>query len=213
VMSLPTNISALAEGAAGWRSGSDEVRAALGAMNEVRQLVPGSFNPQGHWAPQIQAGKFFAAEDQYGSTAYSSAEITTASDAARADADTVLFTAGAISVSPGSPAVGRQPLRIESLVDGTQTRVDSNCVRVTATPGKAATVVIDVPTAGLSVTAQQANAPIRLARYSVLGPGEPTATALPGGSTQVVKPALTFGNPPWLAQVMTGGVATICPVR
>ena len=213
LMSLPTNISELAKGAAGWRGGSEEVRASLGALTEVRPLVPGSFNPQGHWAPQIQAGKFFAAADQYGSTAFEPAEITSASDAARAGADTVLLTAGALSVQPGSPEVGGIPPSINSVADGTSSPGGVGCVRLSASPGKAAVAILPVPTTGLVVTALRADAPIRVARYSVLGPGEPVATATPGGASQVVRPTIALGPPPWRVQVATGGVATLCRVK
>ncbi len=212
-MALITNVSALQKHAAGWRDGSAQVRAAVGAMNEVRSIVPGSFKPQGHWAPQIAADKLFKAQDEYGAPADNPSEIMRASDAARASADTVLFTAGAIKVAPGNrPTNVPRPIAA-SVTGGSAAAGTPGCTTLTATPGTTVTAVVDVPQSSLLVHATRADALIRLARYSVLGPGDPIAKATPSGPNQIITPILRLSAPPWRAQITTGGTATLCRVK
>jgi hypothetical protein len=215
--SLAPGLSNLSRGAASWRDGSAQVRAALGALELVPGRVPLTFQPAPIWGPQIEAAKYLRAAEALGSPAATPQEIAGYPAAARAAADTVLNAAGALAITPttGSAAGGRPP-RIES-VTGATVRPAATAACLVATPSQGATaiVVLPIPSSGLVVQAQEQRKPrshvdVRAQRFAELGPGGPIATATTAGQPLFVRVVAGGNAPPWRAQLSSLGPITFC---
>jgi hypothetical protein len=163
-------------------------RAELAALELARGTVDPGFRPeavpntkvQGHYLFAIVAGEYFSAIDDYGSPAYSVAELQRAPPDVREVAD--LLLAAALRLSP---------------VTGSA-RADRDCRRAAPTGNE---TTLTVPPGGLVVLGDQRQAvELRVGRfadgYPIAFPGlsgrEPVTLAIPGNAARV----------PWHAQLM-----------
>jgi hypothetical protein len=220
VASLAPGLSNLSRGAASWRDGGAQVRAALGALELVPGRVPPTFQPAPIWGPQIDARKYLRAVEELGSPAATPEEIPAYPAAARAAADTVLNAARAMSIAPTTTSgIGGLPPRVESATRATiGPGIRAACRIATPSPGATAIVILPIPAAGLVVEAQEkpdrlAHVDIRAQRFADLGPGDPIATARPGGKPLLVRVQAGGNSPPWRAQLSSLGPITFCGTR
>ena len=217
VASLAPGLSNLSRGAASWRDGGAQVRAALGALELVPGRVPADFQPAPIWGPQLKAASYLSAADALGSPAATPQEIIGYPASARAAADTVLNAAQALSITPTTAAVaGGQPLQVETVTSATVRPGSVAACRV-ATPeaGATAIVTLPVPSSGVVVAAQDQPArklhvDVRAQRFADLGPGDPVATAYPGGRPLLARVVAGGSSPPWRVQLSSLGPITFC---
>ena len=131
------------------------VRAELGALEVAGAGTRSDFAPDPVRAPDITAGKYFAAIRDYGSPASTTAEIARAGEAERQAADSVLLQALGAAVVPDGVA-SSEPPAVELATNG-QTATQDGCIRFTPSAAGAA-LDIGVPRSGsLSSPADQSS--------------------------------------------------------
>lgn len=220
--SLLSNVGDLRDGTRLWRQAGEDVRSSLGAMTEARRhlTIPADFQPNAYWAPQIKAQPYFAATDALGSPAWGAAQISTATPAARAAADSVLIRLKAVTVTRVPAAIaGTTPPAVETIAAGTpQAGGPKGCITSIPNPGATQIVIGSLPPQGLLFSAQrigvaQTRVDLRVARYAELGPQKPIAAALPGGPKLRVRAVGTDPTPPWRFQLSSLGPITFCSAR
>jgi hypothetical protein len=210
---ISTNLDALQSGAAGLRTGSDYVGAELAALEIARPLAPAGFVPDPFHAPQIQAGPYFAAIDEFGSPADASAELAARPDDVRRAADGVLVGAMGVHL-----AVLTAPARIGDAAPttlrndgGTVAASEPGCLRFTS-DADGSSLSMRLPTGGLLVTRTDGH----VVQVSVRTLAEAwTAVPDPNGSLATAS-AVGFAIPvlptplDWQAEVSLVGAADVC---
>lgn len=214
-LSLTTNIGVLKAGSERWRDSSGQVRAALGAMTDLREHVPDDFQPQTQYAPQVFAGKYFAAADDLGSPAFSLAEIAASHHQAKAVADDVYYRVGALDVKAAPPVpAGRRPREVFVANGNLSNGPEQGCVTAKPAGGADMLIVFPVPEAGLQL--RGGSGPdafpvgLKLARFADFIPGEPRVVVPVGGSTFRITPRLTRSAPRWRIEASSAGPITVC---
>jgi hypothetical protein len=156
------------------------VQAELGALELAGPGTRSDFAPDPVRAPDITAGKYFAAVRDYGSSPASSPEeIARAGEAERQAADIVLLGAAGTSAAPGGRAAESIPPILEAIEKG-EARTQGGCVRVVLS---AAGTTFDVGVRGSGLLIESSGvAPVELRLRSFAGafPEQPFAS-LPAG--------------------------------
>lgn len=183
-----------------YASSTELVRGNLTAMEIARNTVEPTFFIDEEFADtgfdHIDAGSYFAAVDDFGSPAYTVAELQSAGEPARFAADKVLLNALRVAVEPIAPAA--VPSR--------------GCF--TATPGQE----FAVPSGGVAIKpGAQPVTDIQMRRFSTPEEGTPLpvdfqAGAGPGHAVSIPIPADLAPEVPWQMQ-LEGGPATVCPLE
>ncbi|HET9152812.1 MAG TPA: hypothetical protein VFN85_01700 [Solirubrobacterales bacterium] len=199
VLAIGPNLVVLKDGRDGLNEMSALTRADTEALEIARSRVPADFqlNPEVAGTPilvDISAGHYFEAVDEYGSPAYSEAELLTAPEIARHQADVVLSQAlplknviavggydprgggHCVTVEPGAPAPSGMP-------------VHSGETRIEVPPG---------PEAQLSMRRFAAE------EFPV------TLTAAPGGSAAVLHVPRDESPRPWQLHVAAEQPVRVC---
>jgi len=150
--SLAGNLAALGDGESFLHTGSRTEAAELTALGLVRRHVPTGFVLDPHWAPQIFAGRYFAAVRALGSTpADSVATLLGQPEAMRAAADDVLLRAGEVRLVAASRSAGASSSApvVELALKGRLSRTGA-CVHFVGF-GAGATIDLLLPAGGLSL--------------------------------------------------------------
>jgi hypothetical protein len=178
--SAMANFGSLRGGSGYLQEWSRYVQAELGALELAGPGTRSDFAPDPVRAPDITAGKYFAAIRDYGSSPASSPEeIARAGEAERQAADTVLLGAAGTSAVAGGGAAASIPPTVEAADNG-RARRQGGCVRfVPSTAG--ATLDVGVRGSGLLIE-PRGTAPVELRLRSFAGsfPQQPFAS-LPAG--------------------------------
>ena len=173
------NFGSLRSGSQYLQDWSRYVRAELGALELAGPQTRRDFAPDPVRAPDITAGRYFAAVRDYGSPASSPAEILNAGEGERQAADSVLLQALGAPVSAGG-AVGGRPPTAEATDGRVATR--GGCLRV-APAAAGAAVELMLPPAGLLVEANAAPVELRLRSFASTFPQQPAASLTVGRHT------------------------------
>ncbi|HSR94479.1 MAG TPA: hypothetical protein VLK56_06390 [Solirubrobacterales bacterium] len=198
------NLVPLREGRDFLRSQTVLTRADLAAIEISERTVEPSFALPPEIAGtsflnEIEAGEYLTAVREYGSPAYTPAELAKAPEAGRAQADVVL--AGALPVTSETEAGG----------DGGPGGGD-RCVRIPGGRGSAAPVLALRP--GLTRIGLASGDPgtIRLRRFAV-GDYPLVTEGVPGGSTTRLRIPRDTSSRPWRLQVEAAQRAVVCRAR
>jgi len=172
-------------------------RADTAALEIARETVSPEFqlNPEVSGATtliDIFAGEYFTATDEYGSPAYSVAELESAPEAGRHQADVVLANALPISKStePGELGSGAAGCTLQGEGPKEEVALGPGVTRIEVAPGPEATVSLRRFAAG---------------EYPVQTEGAPGGTV-----TELTIPADTVDKP-WYLLVEAGQQVRICP--
>ena len=180
-------------------SSTELVRGNLTALEIARDTVDPSFYLEEEFADtgfdHIDAGSYFAAVDDFGSPAYTIAELQASSEPARFAADKVLLNALRVGVEP----VPRSDVP------------SRGCVAV---PGGATAQTVDVPPGGAIVAASaQPVTDIRMTRFATPGEKAPLPvdfeTEVPAGQAVAIPIPRDQSRVPWKLQ-LEGGAAKVC---
>jgi hypothetical protein len=183
-------------------------RAELAALELVRNTVTPEYRPEasvhplvrGHFLTGIVAQPYFAAIDDYGSPAYSIAELQGAPPEPRQAADLLLAEATGLRAAP---APGRAPGRSPPLLEGGSvvSRSERGCLRLAPQREAPSQAILTLPPSGLIVHGDQdEQVELRLRRFADafgvhLG-------AIAGRSrVAVIPPPDAARDVPWRAQV------------
>lgn len=149
LLALGPNLVVLKDGRDSLAEQSDFARADTEALEIARRTVPAEFqlSPEVAGTPalvDVSAGPYFEAVDEYGSSAYSEAELLTAPAVARHQADVVLSEAlplrAVVSPSGYDPAGGRENCVVQAgrAAPGDEIAISPGLTRVEVAPGSPA---------------------------------------------------------------------------
>jgi hypothetical protein len=203
--SVLANFGPLRGGSQYLQEWSRYVRAELGALELAGPGTRSDFAPDPVRAPDITAGKYFAAVRDYGSPASSSSEIARAAEGERQAADSVLLQATGTAVVPGGVA-GSEPPAVEEATAG-RTAVEGGCVRFVPS-GTDAALAVSVPALGIVVEPRGA-APVevRFRSFAAGYPEQPFAS-VPTGRSRLRPP--TRNGVRWHARLTGSQPFRVC---
>ena len=175
------NFGSLRSGSQHLQDWSRYVQAELGALELAGPATRADFAPDPVRAPDITAGKYFAAIRDYDSSpASSSSEIARVGEGERQAADSVLLQALGAAVVPEGVAAAEAPA-IEASTGGSTTTQDG-CVRFVPS-GAGAVLDVSVPGQGLLVESRStAPVELRLRTFADGFPQQPFASISAGTS-------------------------------
>jgi hypothetical protein len=198
--SVASNSLFLHEAYESYASSTEVVRGNLTAMEIARDTVDPAFFLEEEFADtgfdHIDAGSYFAAVDDFGSPAYTIAELQESSEASRFAADKVLLNA---------LRVGIEPIPRSAMPNRSCSRV-GNSELFTVPPGGVAIAAGAGPIADIKMTrfaTPGENAPLPVDFQLGVGAGEATRLAIPRDLAPEV---------PWMLQ-LEGGPATVCALE
>jgi hypothetical protein len=192
------NFGALRSGAVFLQDTSRYLQVELAALELAGPSVDPSFAPDPVRAPDITAGKYFAAVEQYGSPAASRDEIPTRAEPERAAADDVLVKALATLGPRGEHGDGPRPA-----VEAASGRVShaGSCASGTAS------LEVGLPPEGLTVSGSQP-VEVRLRSFAGAFPAGALGT-VPAGATYALRIAPRDGVA-WHVRLNGGGAIRAC---
>ncbi|MFN2471698.1 MAG: hypothetical protein ABR583_12075 [Gaiellaceae bacterium] len=206
-ISFVANFGTLQAGSKTLQETSSYVAAELGAFELVGRGVDTNYAPDPVRAPDITAGRYFDAIDQYGSPADTPQEIAERSEPYRQAADAVLVQALKIAPQTAQKAVGDRPF-VETAVGGTVTPRKS-CVDFRPN-GAGPTLDIRVPSSGVVVTTHGASGvELRLRAFAETFPTT-AFVALPARSTQSIALPRPRGIPDWHVRLTPPEPVSVC---
>lgn len=215
VGSIASNLSFLHHAyATDYRPISRIEKASLGAVEIARATVAPNLllseELTGTGFVNIEAGPYLSARDEFGSPAYSPAEIAEASETARFAADKVLYAAlgmGLASVPPSRIPAGR-PARAEGA--GPFAVPAGGCVE--AVPAAGVTPLLELPPTGALLDVENARvAAVDLGRFMTEAPFpvELAEGIAPGTVAELAIPRDT-SSVPWMMELKTNGDTVVC---
>ncbi len=208
-VALVANLGALRDASRYLRERSAIRASNLGTIEMTRDTVDPGFSP----APFILASTYLAAVADYGSPAFSPAQIAGASEEARASADDNLVKIHKLALTPaGRPATGGSPPVVEGSSGGSVSTARS-CVTLTPSVYRSALVKpgldVGVPAGGLVLRASGGPADLALRRFATAFPAAPFGTLSPGGGATLRIPA-DRASQPWHVHIAPAGRVSAC---
>jgi hypothetical protein len=195
------NLVPLREGRDFLRDQTVLTRADLGAIEIARRSVAPSFAlpPEisgTSFLNEIEAGEYLKAVDEYGSPAYTPAELAKAPEAGRVQADVVLVNALPVTMEVEQGA-------------GRGSGSGGRCVRVQGGQGSAAPALPLRPGSTTIELAPGRPGTIRLRRFA-LDEYPLVSEGVPGGSTTLLRIPRDTATRPWRLQVEAAQPVTVC---
>jgi hypothetical protein len=152
LLAVALGLPVLRDNGRGLRTTTDVTNAAIGAMELVARSAPATYQPDPGNAPQLFAGKYFAATKRFGSTAGESpSQLATASSAERETADRVLQELAA-RPHPATPSARGTAPALEKAT-GARVTDRQGCAVVRRSAGASAVVSAAIPQTGAVVRA------------------------------------------------------------
>jgi hypothetical protein len=202
--SVIANFGSLRSGSQYLQDWSRHVRAELAALELAGPETRSDFAPDPVRAPDITAGRYFAAVRDYGSPASSDAELRMAGEAERQSADSTLIQALGISAAPGGDVGNGAPPPVEGATGGTA-RTNGACIRfVPSAPGAA--LELQVADGGVLIRAEGPGE-LHLRALATTFPEQPLA-ALHAGTYALRAPARDQVR--WHARLTVGQPLSVC---
>jgi hypothetical protein len=186
---------------------SEIVQARLAMVELVGKGVDPSYQPDPTRAPDIRAGPYFAAVEDYGSPAASIGEVVAAAERVRQEADAALAGLAWLRVeAPPGDLEGAAPPALERSENARATP-SGGCTAIAPTGEGAAELV--VPRSGIVVRAGGAEVAVRPRRFADGFGGHPHATVA-AGQTAAFRPRPDRLAQPWHARLSAAGGFAIC---
>ena len=198
---------------------AEETRAALGAVELARETVPRdhlALGVPGYPFVVVRAGPYLESADALGSPADTAAEIAGAHERARLAADGELFRIHRIALQPAAadPPLGAAPA--VEVAAGGSVRAADGCVAFKPDPftpsGAVPALEVEVPTAGLLVSARDGSATVRLRRFAHTFPGDPQGT-LARSAPATLRIGEDLDSRPWHLRLEPQGRLRVCGLR
>jgi hypothetical protein len=214
-----SNAGTLRDGGRFLRAQADLARADLAALAIARDSVePGYVAAAFPGTPfvVIRAGPYFAAAEDYGSPAYSLAELESAPEPARLVADAELIRANRVGLRPSAASDGLAGP--PSVLLGARGEVSEEGACVTFRPtgvranDAAPTFEVTVPPAGLFVRTGAGTARIDVRRYAA-GYSRVAPNIVAPASTATLRIAPDRARQPWRARVTSQERVRVCALR
>jgi hypothetical protein len=182
------------------------VRAELGALELAGPATRSDFVPDPVRAPDITAGKYFAAIRDYGSPASSPEEIARAGESERQAADGVLLGATGTAATAGGRAAESIPPIVEATDKGGAT-TQGGCARLVHwTSGT--TLDVAVRGSGLLIESRgTGSVELRLRSFAESFPQQPFASLAPGRHSLRLP---TRNGLRWHARLTASGPVSVC---
>jgi hypothetical protein len=153
VLAAVSNLGDLTAGSNEIRSFSQFVSPGLGALELSRGTVDSDFKPEPTRAPDIVAGKYFAATDKLGSPADAPPEMSNRPEEARQAADIVLVQALRLAPAPGRLLRKAGTAPIATQVKGGTASVHHSCLQFRPLR-RESWFEVQVPAGGLAIQAE-----------------------------------------------------------
>lgn len=175
----------------------------------ARDRVDADLQPDAARAPDVRAGTYLDAVDDYGSPADSLAEVARRSEPARQGADVTATVALGLEATPATPAAERAPAPpVEGTENGTATGRDGCHAFVPAT-GREGAITLPLPEAGLAIEPRGAPVAVRTRRFADGYPGDDVARV--EEPSRLVIPRDDAGRP-WHVRLASTAPFTVCGV-
>ena len=206
------NYGALRDASRTLQDRSAYLAAELGALELAGRDVDPAFRPSEKWAPEITAGRYFAAVDRYGSPADSPEELASRSDPYRQAADRVLAKAlGSAQEPPALGAAAAAPPAVEMAVGGSAASKGS-CVSFS--PTALAGVLELRSVGGAIVVTASGDTPVeaRLRAFASTFPQGRSFLVRAGSAQRIPLPRLP-GLPEWHLRIDANDRVTACSSR
>jgi len=191
------------------------LRPEIGALELARGHVAPDFVLDANRAPDIVAGRYFAARDRYpgGSPGDSPDQIARATPDARVAADAALFRALQIGVTPAAPpATGLVRPQATPVGDGAVSNAGAGCVRFEP-HGPNVSVVVAVPGSTLYVDNRQSGAPVTVSARRFADTFSALGTVDTHGAGALSFPTLAITAHPLIAAMTSVRPFRICTSR
>jgi hypothetical protein len=211
-----TNLGDLREGGRYLREVGTSTRASLGALELGRALVGPDYATMripGYPFIEVNAHRYFAAADRWGSPASSTAEIAAAPEPARRIADAELADIHRVAFVPAARAApAGDPPVVDGVLGGTVSR-DEHCATFTpagaAPAGDVRAIELTLPGDGIRLTADEAPLTIALRRFADGFPTDARAR-MAAGATATLRIGPDAAPQPWHVRVAPEGRVTAC---
>ena len=191
-------------------------RADLTALELARATVPADHVAvafPGYPFLQIRADTYFDAARELGSPAFTPAELTGTSEAARAAADRELTAAEGLALRPAADAdVAGAPLSVDGAISGTAIRRD-DCVRfrpdAVRADGDMPELQLTLPSGGVHIRSRSGSTILGLRRFASSFP-ETELGRLTGASSAELRLRPDSGDARWHLRVRPDAGVTAC---
>lgn len=210
-----SNIGIMREGQRNLRSTWETVRASLSAIEVAGDRAPEGLQPDPQRAPQITAGRYDAAVEQFGSPALTPEQLAAEPGPLRELADGVLAAAEPIATAPvaGDLDAAGSPLVVDAVPAGRTRPWRGACLRLTPAAGQSALELSVRPGGAVELRgAAGAAVDLRVRRFGDGFAGPAVATVPAGAATRVVFPAPDgAGDRPWHLRLSSTAAVSVCP--
>jgi hypothetical protein len=212
IAAIVSNIGIMRSGAFYLRAAAPEEKADLAALNISRPFIGPDYVATafpGYPVIVLHAGQLLAAEQSFGSPAYSVPQLAVAPDAARQVADVEMIRAEGLELRAGA-GVPVGPTPVVDAASAGATSSTGSCISFRAgpsAPGEVEQLQLTVPGAGVSVLTAGATATVGLRRFGV---GYHPLGTLPPGAPATIRFRHDGARERWHLQVATTGRAIVC---
>ena len=208
--SVLSNVGDLRHGASGVHGVTNDVRAALAAVELAGDAVAAQTQPEPMGAPQIRAGDYRALVSDDGSPVGGAEGVLDDGESTRIAVDAALARVLGVAVTPaadGAPAAGAPPGVVAAI--GGRARSTGSCVLYTAAGSGAALDLRLAP--GTSIVLRDATKPaeLRLRRMSEAFSTGPIGTVAAGATVRLAVPRDAIARP-WVLRASPGGSLRAC---
>jgi hypothetical protein len=206
-----SNLGDLRDGARGLHGVTNDVRAALAAVELVGDAVPAQAQPEPTGAPQIRAGDYRALVADDGSPVGGAEAVLDDGESTKIAVDAALARVLGVAVTPADEgadvAAGEAPAVVAAI--GGRARSTGSCVLYTAA-GSGAALDLRV-TPGTSIVLRDASeaAELRLRRMSDAFSTGPIGTVAAGATVRLAVPRDAIARP-WVLRASPGGSLRAC---
>jgi hypothetical protein len=157
------NYATLGAFAAGLRGDADALEARLGALALVGTAVPDGFQAVPREAPVITPRGALESQRDFGAIGLSASALASASANQRAAADSVLISAGQVTVGRASTVSGSAPKLL--LVRNASAVPEGGCTRIVPRRGGSSSVDVELPAGSALALRSSALVPVFLRRF------------------------------------------------
>jgi hypothetical protein len=209
--SVVSNLGALREGANGLRGTTNDVRAALAAVELTGDAVPAAVQPEPAGAPQVTAGDYRSLVADLGSPIGGAAHVLDDGPLTRVAVDAALTRVLGVTVGAAGaaqPASGGAAPPVVAAVGGTS-RVAGSCVVYTPAGSGAALDLTVEPGSAVVVRASEAPTELRLRRVAAEFPSVANGSVAPGSPARVAVPDDGLDSA-WVLRVSPAGPVRAC---
>lgn len=205
-----SNVGVFRTNAGYLRTQAQLAKSDLGALEIGRSLVGSRYISvafPGYPLVLLDAASYYSAARELGSPSARPSQITALPPAARVTADSELIRIHDISLQPEARPARTGSAPVAHTITGGKASRRGSCVGLQASGPREADLRLELPAAGVSVTAVGGAAMVRIRRFA---DGFRLVGAVPRAGSAALRVAPDRAQEPWHVSVTTGTSATVC---